>query len=72
MGFGDWLRSTRQEHESGQIDSETYASRLEKKAKEVPDEGHKDFLQSRARFIRDDADNKNAKAEEERKHNGLW
>lgn len=70
--FSEWLASQRQAHNRGEISSDTYAQRLESKAKEVPDAKDSEFLRSRARFVRDDADNKARAKAKKKSSGGLW
>lgn len=69
MGFGEWLRGERKAHEDGEIDTETYAKHLEKKAEEVPDAGNQAYLKARARFVRD---NKENTERDNKPPKGLW
>lgn len=73
--FSRWLASQREAHDRGEISTDTYAERLETKAKEVPDAKDSAFLKSRARFVRDDAENKSRDPRTEPKKKssgGLW
>lgn len=58
MGMAEWHATQRRAFERGELTPEQYARKLEERAQRESEQGTKEFLKSRARFIRNDALNK--------------